>query len=84
MPFNICSHLIVLYFENRNWLVVRLKWIFLWFFVSISIFDLRYIIWWNTNDWEIAKNEKALDWSGIQENFEESYVKAKKMKITRI
>ena len=43
--FKICSPLIVLYFENRNWPIVRLKFLFLWFFVSILIFDFGYIIW---------------------------------------
>jgi len=40
-----CSPLIVLYFENRNRPDVRLKKKpFLWFFVSILIFDFLYII----------------------------------------
>jgi hypothetical protein len=46
-----CSSLIVLYFENRNWPVVRLKWLFSWFFVSVLIFDLGYIFWWSAMRW---------------------------------
>jgi hypothetical protein len=39
-----CSSLIVLYFENRNRPVARLKWlIFSWFFVSILNSDFGYI-----------------------------------------
>jgi hypothetical protein len=33
--FKIYSHLIVMYFDNRNWPVVRLKMAFSWLFVSI-------------------------------------------------
>jgi hypothetical protein len=43
--FNTCSSLIILYFENRNWPVERLKWLFPWFFVLILISDLGYIFW---------------------------------------
>ena len=42
-----CSPLIILYFKNRNWPVVRLKWLFPWFFVSVLIFDLECVIWWS-------------------------------------
>ena len=41
-----CNPLIVLYFlEKRNWLVVRLKWLFPWFFVSILNSNFGYIFW---------------------------------------
>jgi hypothetical protein len=38
--FKIYSPLTVMYFENRNWHIVRLKMDFSWFFVSILDFDL--------------------------------------------
>jgi hypothetical protein len=39
-----CSPLIILYFENRNRPVVRLKWHFPWFFVSTLNYDFWYIL----------------------------------------
>jgi len=33
--FKIYSPLIIMYFESRNWPIVRLQWLFSWFFVSI-------------------------------------------------
>jgi hypothetical protein len=42
--FKIYNPLIVLYFENWNWPVARLKWLFFsWFFVSILNSDFGYI-----------------------------------------
>jgi hypothetical protein len=49
--FNTCSPLIILYFDIRNWPVVRLKQLCLWFFVSILIFAFEYIIWWHMIRW---------------------------------
>ena len=42
--FKICNPLIVLYFKNRNWPIVRLKWLFPWFFVSILNSNFGYIV----------------------------------------
>ena len=50
-PFKIYSPLIILYFKNRNWLVVRLKWLFHGFLCQFLIFDLGYIIWWSVMRW---------------------------------
>jgi len=58
--FNTCSFLIVFYFKNRNWPVVRLKEFFLlWFFMSILISDLRYIIWWYVMRWPSVNFKKT-------------------------
>ena len=46
-----CSPSIVLYFENRNQPVVRLKWYFPWFFVSTLNSDFGYIFWWSVMRW---------------------------------
>jgi len=40
-----------LVFWKQKWLVVRLKWLFSWFFVSVLIFDLGYIFWWSAIRW---------------------------------
>jgi hypothetical protein len=56
--FKIWSLLIVLYIENRNWLVVRLKWFFPWFFVSILNSDFRYIFWWSMMRWPFYEFQK--------------------------
>jgi hypothetical protein len=42
----------VLYFENRNWPVARLKWLFFsWFFIFILNSDFGYIFWWSVIRW---------------------------------
>ena len=56
--FNTCSPLIILYFENRNWLIKRSKWLFPWFFVSILISDLGYIFWWSVMRWPSVNFKK--------------------------
>ena len=56
--FNTCSPLIILYFENRNWLIKRSKWLFPWFFVSILISDLGYIFWWSVMRWPYVNFKK--------------------------
>ena len=56
-----CSPLIVLYFWKQKWPVVRLKWLFSWFFVSVLIFNLGYIFWWSAMRWPSVnfKKQKA-------------------------
>jgi len=54
-----CSPLIVLYFENKKWPVVRLKWLFSWFFVSVLIFDLGYTFQWSTMRWPFVNFKKT-------------------------
>jgi len=56
--FTTCSPLIILYFENRNWPVEILKWLFLWFFVSILISDFRNIFWWFVMRWPFYEFQK--------------------------
>jgi hypothetical protein len=76
MLFKIYSLLIVMYFENRNWPVVRLKWLFFLFFVSILESDFGYIFLWSMMRWpflRISKNKKqdaqvktqALSWKVV-------------------
>jgi hypothetical protein len=55
-----CSPLIVLYFENKNWPVVTLKWLFSWFFVSILNSDPRYIIWWHVMGWYFCEFQNKM------------------------
>jgi hypothetical protein len=56
--FKIYSPLIVMYFENRNWPNVGLKWLFPWFFVSIWILDIGYIIWLSMMKWPLRVFQK--------------------------
>jgi hypothetical protein len=56
--FKIYSPLIVMYFENRNWPNVGLKWLFPWFFVSIWILDIGYIIWLSMMKWPLREFQK--------------------------
>ena len=58
MLFEIYSPLIVMYFENINWPNVGLKWLFPWFFVSIWILDIVYIIWWSMMRWPLREFQK--------------------------
>jgi len=55
-----CSPLIVLYFENKNWPVVTLKWLFSWFFVSILNSDPKYIIWWHVMGWYFCEFQNKM------------------------
>jgi len=69
-----CSPLIVLYFENRNWPVVILKRLFPWFFVSVLIFDLGYIIWWSVNkvtlcEFQGKQKAQVKTWGFIKKDF---------------
>jgi hypothetical protein len=60
MFFKIYSPLIVMYFENRNWPVVRLKMAFSWFFVSILDSDLGASfdgLWWDDLLYIFQKNK---------------------------
>jgi hypothetical protein len=43
--FKIHSFLIVMYFENRNWPVVRLKWLFFSFFFMVLCIHFRLWFW---------------------------------------
>jgi len=45
-------------FWKQKWPVVRLKWLFSWFFVSILIFDLGYFIWWSAMRWPSVNYKK--------------------------
>jgi len=51
-----------LVFWNRNWPVVRLKWLFSWFFVSVLTFDHGYIFWRSAMRWPSVnfKENKSL------------------------
>jgi hypothetical protein len=56
-----CSNpFIVLYFENRNWPVARLKWLsfFSWFFVSTLNSNFGYIFCWSVMRWYFFEFEK--------------------------
>jgi hypothetical protein len=71
--FEIYSPLIVMYFENRNWHVVRLKWFFSWFFVSILDSDFGYIFWWYAMRWPSVnfkenKRLKVKTWGFIKKD----------------
>jgi len=48
-------------FWKQKWFVVRLKWLFSWFFVSVLTFDLGYLIWWFAMRWPSVnfKKQKA-------------------------
>jgi hypothetical protein len=56
--FKICNPLIVLYFKNRNWPIVRLKWLFPWFFVSILNSNFGYIFWLSVMRWPFMNFKK--------------------------
>ena len=53
-----CSPSIVLYFENKNQPVVRLKWFFPWFFLSTLNSDFGYIFWWSVMRWHFYEFRK--------------------------
>ena len=56
--FKIYNPLIVLYFKNRNWPIVRLKWLFPWFFVSILNSNFGYIFWLSVMRWPFMNFKK--------------------------
>ena len=45
-------------FWKQKWPAVRLKWLFPWFLVSVSIFDLGYIFWWSAVRWPSVNYKK--------------------------
>jgi len=47
-----------LVFWKQKWFVVRLKWLFSWFFVSVLTFDLGYFIWWSAMRWPSVNYKK--------------------------
>jgi hypothetical protein len=54
--FKIWCPLIVMYFKNRNWHVVRLKCLFFsWFFVSILNSTFGYIFGWSVMRWPLCE-----------------------------
>jgi hypothetical protein len=60
--FEIYSPLIVMYFENRNWPVVRLKWLFSFLFFMVLCIHFRlwfgYIFWWCVMRWPFMDFKK--------------------------
>jgi CRISPR/Cas system-associated endoribonuclease Cas2 len=49
--FNVVLWLSCILREKKNWLVVRLKWLFPWFFVSILNSNFGYIFWLSVMRW---------------------------------
>ena len=57
--FNIVLWLSCILREKKNWLVVRLKWLFPWFFVSILNSNFGYIFWLSVMRWPLWISRKT-------------------------
>ena len=69
--FKIYNPLIVLYFKNRNWPIVRLKWLFPWFFVSILNSNFGYIVCDEVTFYEFQEKQgtRVKTWGFIKKDY---------------